>query len=216
MTNRLRKLLTLVGVATLWLCYRVGHAGDFVLVEQDEQSITFEYKGAVTFGDSEKLRILAAAYTGKEITIIINSPGGAAYEGISLYWTAKATGVRTLAGTWGAYSAAAMFWLGGDNQMMEGSRVGFHLAYCNYWNPPGCDTADIDGEVFKCFIDKMGREAGHILWGRCLAVLDEHWAGGFVLMEAVDGSVVITEVRLSSMLLYVPLPSPIVVPTMLG
>lgn len=170
--------------------------GDFELMQEDDSVITYHYTGVVQFGDANKLKDLCEA-TDKKVAVVIDSPGGSAYEGVALYRTAKRFDVVTCPGVdFGAYSAAALFWLGGDTALVEGSIAGFHLAYCDPYSPPGCDTADIDGEFFKCLIDSMGRHEAVKLWVQMQVALDTHGVNGFVLFAMVNGKVVTTTLKL--------------------
>ena len=190
-----RWLLLIVGVILL-LCARLSEAGEYVFIAATDEKVAFSYTGEVTSQDAEMLDVLARAWSGYELIIHIDSPGGLAYEGVELYWMAKRHNVTTVAGHhFGAYSAAALFWLGGGDKALtvDGSIVGFHLAYCNPYNPPGCPTADVDGEFYKILIDSLGRKAAHELWGRMLSVLDVYGSQGFVLYKQVEGTLVIVE-----------------------
>jgi len=209
-----RTIIVVIGLALLALS-RVTIAGDFVRIHEDESTATYHYTGVVTFGDAANLRDICET-TDKKVAVVIDSPGGAAYEGVALYWMAKRFDVITCPGAdFGAYSAAALFWLGGDSAMIEGSIAGFHLAYCDAWNPPGCDTADIDGEFFKCLIDALGRHEAVALWAQMQTALDTHGVNGFVLYAMVDGKIVTTTLKLERPV-NEPLvqPAPTVGPTM--
>jgi len=188
-----RLILFVLGAAMLLFLSSRATAGDFTYLPgpvEDPTYATFSYTGEVNAGDSKKLVELFAD-TDKTLVIVIDSPGGSAYDGIDLYWTAKRLGIKTVAGSsFGAYSAAAIFWLGGSADMIEGSIAGFHLAYYTSWNPPGGDTADIDGEFFKILVDAFGRHEGAAFWVRCQAVLDAHGTNGFVLLTMKEGIVV--------------------------
>jgi hypothetical protein len=185
--NPKRLILFLLGAAVLLYASARASAGEFTLLQEDDSLITYSYTGTVNTGDSRDLRDLHAG-TSKDVVIVIDSPGGAAYEGVDLYWATKELGTKTVAGNkFGAYSAAALFWLGGSGDMINGSLAGFHLAYYTSWNPPGGDTADIDGAFFKILVDAYGRHEGAALWMEMQAALDAHGTNGFVLMTMVDG-----------------------------
>lgn len=184
------KALTALGFLLLF-CSRQAFSGDFThLGDTDEHSI-YSYEGAVNEGDADKLRSLDRKVS-KELVVIIDSPGGAAYEGVELYWVAKELKVTTFAGKkFGAYSAAAMFWAGGSGDMMEGSLAGFHLAYCNPYNPPGCYTPDIDAEMLKCLLDKFGRKRAIELTQQMLTALDTYGVNGFVMFKCIGGEMIV-------------------------
>lgn len=207
--NYPRWFLLVVGVMLLFV-NRHCSGGIYKFIASTDEKVAFSYTGAVTEQDAKMLDVLAKAWSDRKLIIHIDSPGGDAYEGVRLYWTAKRHGVSTLAGyRFGAYSAAGLFWLGGqeDALTVEGSIVGFHLAYCNPWKPPGCDTSDIDGEFQKVLIDALGRRGAHKLWSQMLDVLDSHGSQGFVIWEQKDGSLIERMGYPEAMFLYVPLSS---------
>lgn len=188
------KLLLLLGVLIVVFFPRECAAGTFTLVNETEGAIVYTYTGSVDFGDTAMLRELDAEVVGKqkELVVIIDSPGGAAYEGVDLYWAAKELNLITIAGSdFGAYSAAAMFWAGGSGEMMEGSLAGFHLAYCNPYSPPGCWVADIDGEMLKCLLDRFGRVRTAELFNQMNIALETYGVNGFVMFKAVDGELIV-------------------------
>lgn len=183
--------LMLAAALMLLLFSRLSHGGDFAHLHTTDTHIFYSYTGTVYTGDSEKLERLVAE-SDLEVVVIIDSPGGAAYEGIELYWAAKRLEIRTIAGTkFGAYSAAALFWMGGSGDLIEGSLAGFHLAYCNPYNPPGCYVADIDSKMMKCFYDKFGRARSHEMFGLMLQALDKFGVNGFVMFKMTSGKLVV-------------------------
>jgi len=108
----------------------------------------------------------------RDVFIFINSPGGSAWGGVGLYDEAQRwDNLILVAGAdFGAWSAAAMFWMGADARYVEegGGVVGFHLAYCNPYNPPGCDTDEIDDVMLLMFAETFGTEAAEIMWAELL------------------------------------------------
>ena len=190
MNKTLQRLLALLGFALL-VCSRTAFAGDFTLLTEDETTVLYSYEGVVNDGDAEDLRELYLECD-KDFHVIIDSPGGSAYEGVRLYWVANTYGINTIAGhKYGAYSAAALFWLGGSGDMLEGSRAGFHLAYCNPYNPPGCWTADIDAEMLKCCLDALGRERTAELFNQMNIALKSFGVNGFVMFKCIDGELTV-------------------------
>ena len=120
-------------------------AGRFFVTDIDASGIWVEYTGTVTDDDSSALRTLMDEARGRTVFVTINSGGGSAYGGLQLFWTAEQyPNLVTIAGErYGAWSAAAMFWLGSPRDWFEGpeARVAFHQAYCDDSNPPGCDLS---------------------------------------------------------------------------
>jgi len=138
-------------------------AGDFSLKERDYSGYWIEYTGVVDRYDNLKLRTLMELIPSHtNVYCTINSPGGSAYGGIALYYEAeKWDNLITIAGAdFGAWSAAAIFWLGSPRDFtIPGSQVGFHAAYCNSWAPPGCDTTSFQN-LFKDILYREGFEEG--------------------------------------------------------
>ncbi len=187
------RLLLAASLVSLF-CFRHALAGDFNHINENETLTLYNYEGTVEHGDADKLRDLDSSCD-KELVIVVDSPGGAAYEGVALYWAAKDLKLKTVAGTkFGAYSAAALFWAGGSGDLIPGSLAGFHLAYCNPYNPPGCYVADIDSKVLKCMIDKFGRERACEIFNQMNIALDKHGVRGFVMFKmGEDGLKVVVE-----------------------
>lgn len=124
--------------------------GRFKVTDTDHSGVWVEYSGSVELDDAEALNKLMREYLGQVVYIKINSPGGSAYGGIMLYYEAeKWDNLVTFAGKdYGAWSAAAIFWLGSPRDFYEdGAQVGFHAAYCNFYFPPGCDTSGFQTEL---------------------------------------------------------------------
>ena len=94
-----------------------------------------EFTGIVERGDARAVRALSEA---NDCTlVVIASPGGSAYEGLKLYDVAKELKLNCTAYGFGAWSAAAMFWMGGEyNNILPNSQVGFHYAYDGYTDEP--------------------------------------------------------------------------------
>jgi len=154
----MRLILTLI---TTLLITTPAVAGQFKVTNLDDAWVTVDYTGMVDFPDASRLRDLMERYPDHEVMIFIDSGGGYAYAGCDLYWEAKRHGNLHLVGGYkfGAWSAAAMFWLGGNTRHVAvGGVVGFHMAYCDPHNPPGCDTRDIDAEMQLIFEDALGCE----------------------------------------------------------
>ncbi len=118
-------------------------AGEFSLTHSDSSGHWYTYSGTVTDDDADMLHDIMDVADVENVFITINSGGGSAYGGLALFWEAERwSNLTTIAGKdYGAWSAAAMFWLGSPRDWFEGadSKVGFHQAYCNWWHPPGCD-----------------------------------------------------------------------------
>ena len=94
-----------------------------------------EFTGIVERGDARAVRALSEANKCK--LVVIASPGGSAYEGLKLYDVAKDLKLNCTAFGFGAWSAAAMFWMGGEfNNILPESQVGFHFAYDGYTDEP--------------------------------------------------------------------------------
>lgn len=178
----------LIGLTAL-LVSSVAAAGDFVVTGVDPSGVWVDYSGDVRDGDSEKLAELMEECGDAVVYITINSPGGSAFEGIDLFWEAERhANLVTIAGKdFGAWSAAAVFWLGSPRDWFEGAdaKVGFHAAYCQWWNPPGCDTtlfqmqlvqvlckAGFDGLTFNFYLNEI--QAAHGVSGWAL-LTDEGW-----------------------------------------
>lgn len=111
-------------------------AADVTYVEPiGELPAYIEFTGIVERGDARAVRALVE--TKKCNLVLITSPGGSAYEGLKLYDTAKDLKLNCVAYGFGAWSAAAMFWMGGEfNNILPDSQVGFHYAYDGYTDEP--------------------------------------------------------------------------------
>ena len=136
-----------------------AYAGDFEIVHMDDEWVSVDYTGVIDFSDERKFRTIMETFPDHKVMLFIDSGGGYAYAGVDLYWAAREYKHRlhTVAGyKFGAWSAAALFWAGGNQHIAEGGIVGFHLAYCNGWNPPGCDTSDIDAEFMVILEEEFG------------------------------------------------------------
>ena len=121
----------------------VAFGGDFEFISINTSGAWYTYTGHVDDTDADKLRDVMLNHPDRIVFITINSPGGSAFGGLALFWEAEMwSNLVTIAGKeCGAWSAAALFWLGSPRDWFEGeeARVGFHQAYCNPWAPPGCD-----------------------------------------------------------------------------
>ncbi len=161
-------------------------AGCFHVLMEDEHTVMYQFHGVVERGDEENLNKIAFYHFNQEVHIMIDSPGGCAWTGINLYWAAKEHEIITHAGTYdGAWSAAALFWMGGQDyaHTVEGSMVGWHLAYCPWLTE--CDTSKIDGALMEVLVDCFGREQSHIMWCRMMEAFDQHGTQGFVVLRHV-------------------------------
>ena len=93
------------------------------------------FEGIVERGDARAVKALVEAHNCK--LVLIASPGGSAFEGLELYDMAVEQELHTTAVGFGAWSAAAMFWLGGTTQtILPTSQVGFHFAYDGWTGQP--------------------------------------------------------------------------------
>lgn len=119
-------------------------AGTFTVTDKDASGTWVHYEGYVESWDYLWLQTFMENTTGR-VFIVIDSPGGSAAGGINLYYEAeKWDRLVTIAGKYGAWSAAALFWLGSPKDIVgPDGIVGFHQAYCDPVNPPGCDLSSI-------------------------------------------------------------------------
>ena len=134
-------------------------AGDFIVTEEDSSSISVWYIGEVFRHDATKWLDIREQANGRLIILTIDSYGGSAYGGFDLYWEIEKDRVVTIAGKWqGAWSAAAIMWMAGDERIVpEHSAVGWHRAFCN-WDPDpcpeiGCEVRECDMEMLLIFMD---------------------------------------------------------------
>jgi len=175
-------------LSLLALCSSAA-AGEFVVTCEDTAGIWFEYTGYVEDYDAETLHDLMVGAGSKQVFIVINSGGGSAYGGLDLFWEAERwQNLTTIAGEdYGAWSAAAVFWLGSPRDWFEGeeAKVGFHSAYCDPWNPPGCDTSlfqiqlievlercHLSGDIFNHYLNQLQEVWGVSGWA---LLTDEGW-----------------------------------------
>jgi hypothetical protein len=132
----MKNLKELLICVSLLLC-PVAAAGEFTYDYEDPSGVWYQYSGTVEDTDAEQLRGIMKTWPMKRVFITINSGGGSAFGGLALFWEAERwDNLTTIAGKdYGAWSAAAMFWLGSprDWHESEESKVGFHQAYCNPW-----------------------------------------------------------------------------------
>ena len=157
-------------------------AGDFK-ISYDHVEMVVDYTGTVEFDDDVKLKELMTDAGSQDVYIFINSPGGSAWGGVGLYLEAqKWENLILVAGSdFGAWSAAAMFWMGAESKHVEvGGIVGLHLAYCNPYNPPGCDTTDIDEAMLSMFHITFGVAQGDRIWKGLHDMRDKHGVSGWV------------------------------------
>lgn len=159
-------------------------AGDFTLDQIDPSGVWYEYTGIVDDDDATQLRGIMKTFPDKRVFITINSGGGSAFGGLALFWEAERwDNLTTIAGKdFGAWSAAAMFWLGSPRDWMEAkeSKVGFHQAYCNPFNPPGCDISPFRERLVEAF-DQAGYHG--VLFDLYLTDTQMTWGvGGWALL----------------------------------
>lgn len=156
-------------------------AGDFVVTSQDSESVRVHYTGFVLDTDADDLAVVMSKAKGRTVYLTIDSPGGSAWGGLALFWEAERhINLITIAGDmFGAYSAAAIFWMGSPRDYFESkeARVCFHSAYCDSRNPPGCNTlmfqirlgeafnkAGYNGTVFNLFLNQIQSDHGVSGW----------------------------------------------------
>ena len=93
------------------------------------------FEGIVERGDARAVKALVRTHNCK--MVLIASPGGSALEGLELYDMAVAEELHTTSVGFGAWSAAAMFWMGGTKTtILPNSQVGFHFAYDGWTGQP--------------------------------------------------------------------------------
>ena len=178
-------------ITTIAVLFMTGTVlgGDFTIAH-DGGELIVDYTGGVDMDDFEDLSDLMKKANGRTVYLFINSPGGSAYGGVYLFWeAAKHDNLVTIAGAdLGTWSAAALFWSGGQKRVVElGGIVGFHHAYCNPYNPPGCDTSEIDRLIFECYEYAFGLERATNLWHVLSSMRDMHGVGGWVGLINIRG-----------------------------
>ena len=155
----LKKMALITACVVGFLLCPVAEGGDFTFDRIDSSGAWYTYSGYVDDDDADKLRDVMINHLGRNVFIVINSGGGSAYGGLGLFWEAERwENLITIAGKdYGAWSAAAMFWLGSPRDWFEGkeAKVGFHQAYCNSWRPPGCDISVFRERLVEAF-DRAG------------------------------------------------------------
>lgn len=147
-------------VSSTALCLSpVALGGEFDFQCVDESGAWYEYTGYVEPDDCDRLHDTMLNHPGQIVYITINSGGGSAFGGLALFWEAEQwDNLVTIAGKdFGAWSAAAIFWMGSPRDWFEGeeAKVGFHQAYCNPWYPPGCDISIFRERLVEAF-DRAG------------------------------------------------------------
>lgn len=144
----------LICVVSFCLC-PVASGGEFTFVKKDSHGAWYEYSGEVLEEDADQLKGIMRIWPDDLVFVTINSGGGSAFGGLSLFWEAEQhSNLVTIAGEeFGAWSAAAMFWMGSPWDWFEGetAKVGFHQAYCNPWFPPGCDIQPFRDRMIEAF-----------------------------------------------------------------
>ena len=137
----------------------VASAGEFEFKSADLSGVWYSYTGYVDSDDCDRLHNVMLNHPNQIVFITINSGGGSAFGGLALFWEAEMwPNLVTIAGKdFGAWSAAALFWMGSPRDWFEGAqaRVGFHQAYCNSWMPPGCDISPFRARLVEAF-DRAG------------------------------------------------------------
>jgi hypothetical protein len=127
----LQKLMQLLAMG---LCCS-SYAGKFTIVDQTSDSISITYTGTIEEQDVDRWREIKGEGKDRTIKLLINSRGGKAKASVDLFWELhKYPKLITIAGnTVGAWSGAAIMWLGGkDRQVEAGAMVMFHAPYCNW------------------------------------------------------------------------------------
>ena len=138
----------------------VASAGDFRVTDADDSTIDVHYTGGVDDYDIYGWESVVTYANGRVIYLTIDSPGGSAYGGLDLYWAMEAYPylVTIAGGDFGAYSAAAIMWLAGDEKIIaDRGGVYFHAAFCN-WDPSpnpdiGCDTLSFQDKLIHVLAD---------------------------------------------------------------
>lgn len=141
-----------------------------------------EFTGIVERGDARAVRALVEAKKCK--LVLIASPGGSAYEGLKLYDTAKDLELNCTTYGFGAWSAAAMFWMGGKyNNILPDSQVGFHYAYDGYTDEPAPQWWHATVGARVC--DALDNEAliTDITLGKWQQAYDMYGTSGFYVLE---------------------------------
>jgi hypothetical protein len=167
-------------------------AGDFKLIEEDAGMIEVHYTGGVEDYDVYQWNSTVEYANGRVIYLTIDSPGGSAYGGVDLYWAMEAYPylVTIAGGDFGAYSAAAIMWLAGDERRIaERGGVYFHAAFCS-WDPKpnpsiGCNTvpfqdvlipvlkdAGLKGSLFNTVLNQVQALNGTDGW---ITITNDGW-----------------------------------------
>lgn len=154
----MKMIKELMFVVALCLC-PVAMGGEFTFKTHDASGAWYEYTGYVEPEDATQLNGIMKCWPEEIVFVTINSGGGSAFGGLNLFWEAERwDNLVTIAGKdFGAWSAAAIFWMGSPRDWFEGERakVGFHQAYCNPWYPPGCDISIFRARLIEAF-DRAG------------------------------------------------------------
>lgn len=166
----------------------ISAAGDFKVTDEDYGSVDVHYTGGVEDYDVHQWRSVVEYAGARVIYLTIDSPGGSAYGGLDLYWEMEAYPylVTIAGGDFGAYSAAAIMWLAGDEKIIaEHGGVYFHAAFCT-WDPSPMPNIGCDTSVFQEALIKVLKDAG--LRGTSFnALLNE-----VQTLNGTDGWIVIT------------------------
>lgn len=177
------------GMLAMLLAVGSAEAGTFRFEREDASGVWYEYTGYVLGSDYLRLREVMNSHPCVNVFITINSGGGSAFGGIELFDEAeKWDNLITIAGKdYGAWSAAAIFWCGSPRDWFEGAdaKVGFHQAYCDSVNPPGCNLskwhielvrvlnrAGYSGPLFDWWLDTTQQSWGVEGWA---LLTDEGW-----------------------------------------
>lgn len=157
------------------------------------------FEGIVERGDARAVKALVKAHNCK--LVLIASPGGSAFEGLELYDMAVEQELHTTAVGFGAWSAAAMFWMGGTSQtVLPSSQVGFHFAYDGWTGEPapqwwhatvGARVRD-SIERTKAFKDING--VTDMTLGQWQEAYDRYGTAGFFVYQSDDEGNITTAV----------------------
>ena len=161
-------------------------AGEVSLATTCTGELVLEYTGQVDFGDTA-LILEWVEMTGIT-SILINSPGGYAYEGINLNRMARAHNLRTIAGeSFGAWSAAGLFWIGGTGEYeSDTAQAGFHYAYVPFNENAKTDT--VNAIMANCILLSLRNEQATEDLLFLMDTVRERWGwAGFVVFSVQDG-----------------------------
>ena len=141
-----------------------AYAGDFTVFDTGEELIV-DYTGGVEWNDYLDLADIMEDAGDKPVYVFINSPGGSAYGGIYLFWeAARHDNLITVAGAdFEAWSAAALFWSGGQTRMTEvGGIVAFLRTVIR--TTPRLRHYQVDQLIYECCEHAFGSEFADAMW----------------------------------------------------